>query len=115
VLAHAVLRPDGRRNSLSIGGPLAFVGFYSYSIYLWHLPVATWLPMIVRRLPVQLTPGTVQLLYVCASVAVGVAMATLIELPLLALRERWFPSRSVPIQPTPVYSVPSGRTSAVSL
>jgi peptidoglycan/LPS O-acetylase OafA/YrhL len=64
---------------------LAYVGFYSYSIYLWHLPFLALLGSLLghRTLAVPL--------FYAGSIVVGVAMAKLVELPALRLRERWFP------------------------
>jgi peptidoglycan/LPS O-acetylase OafA/YrhL len=65
---------------------LAFVGFYSYSIYLWHLPFLA----VVRNAFGDRAPGVA--LFYAGSVALGVLMARLVELPLLRLREHWLPA-----------------------
>jgi peptidoglycan/LPS O-acetylase OafA/YrhL len=65
--------------------PLAKIGYYSYSIYLWH-------GFACRLLPHGTLPGV--LLCVGAAVLVGVAMAKLIEYPMLTLRDRVLPSGS---------------------
>ncbi len=74
--------------------PLAAIGVYSYSIYLWHLPVlrlgVPFTEMAVGRLGF----GVRAVLYLAGSLVVGVAMAKLVEVPSLRLRERWFPPRS---------------------
>ena len=80
----------------TVGSALAKVGAYSYSIYLWHVPVRRIVAVIVHRAlesgpSAPLVEGC---LYVTASVAVGVAMAKLIEVPCLALRDAIFPSRT---------------------
>ncbi len=67
---------------------LAAVGYYSYSIYLWHGVVAfSW---FAHR------PTTFLwfIAYLAACVVLGVFMACLIETPMLELRDRLFPSRS---------------------
>jgi peptidoglycan/LPS O-acetylase OafA/YrhL len=69
---------------------VAGVGAHSYSIYLWHMPVLVW---GVPRLG-DVSYPLMALVYVAASVAVGVGMARLVELPALRLRDRWFPSRA---------------------
>lgn len=79
---------------------LAFIGFYSYSIYLWHINsvrnridqwvyerLGAWLPAEPRWLATTL-------LSVGGAVLVGVAMAKLIEQPCLRLRDRLFPGRA---------------------
>ena len=88
-----------------LAGLLAWVGGYSYSIYLWHLVVGTLGLSVFRR---AYTEGASRLggllppqphyllefaLYVAASVGVGVLMAKLVEVPVLRLRDRYFPAR----------------------
>jgi peptidoglycan/LPS O-acetylase OafA/YrhL len=61
--------------------PVARLGYYSYSIYLWH----SW--------ACRLLPRTTLWEYVLAFVAAivpGIIMSHLIEIPLLALRDRLF-------------------------
>lgn len=75
----------------------AALGAYSYSIYLWHMPVHQWLvPTALTAFPSswQGNWALYLVLYVTGSCLIGVAMAKLIEVPVLAIRERWFPSRS---------------------
>jgi len=67
---------------------LAYVGFYSYSIYLWHLPL-----LAVLRHSVGPRPLAVAAFY-AGSIVVGVAMARLVEIPALRLRERWVPAQA---------------------
>jgi peptidoglycan/LPS O-acetylase OafA/YrhL len=66
---------------------LAFIGSYSYTIYLFHMPVAHYL---VPALPFDrnVVFGT----YLTVSVGFGAVMAKLIERPVLRARERLFPS-----------------------
>ncbi len=79
------LHHPGRR------GALSWIGFYSYSIYLWHIPVERIL--LPALLPRDFPQAAAAMLYVAASVAIGVLAAWLVELPLLRLRDRLFPSR----------------------
>jgi peptidoglycan/LPS O-acetylase OafA/YrhL len=93
--------------SSASGSILARVGAYSYSIYLWHLVVASLGLTLIRRAYNQtyaiLSHGTIAqplhpllefAAYVIASVAVGIAMAKVVEMPVLRLRDRYFPGRS---------------------
>jgi len=74
---------------------LATLGAYSYSIYLWHMPVLVWgVPFVERALGVPLNFGVRLALYFGGSFCFGIVMAKLVEVPVLRLRDRWFPSRS---------------------
>jgi len=84
VLAAALTMP--RLLPSPLARPLAWIGFYSYSIYLWHLP---WLA--VCRASGFEEAGRA-LVYYAGSITIGVVLAKLVELPALRLRERWLPA-----------------------
>ena len=67
----------------------------SYSIYITHAVVLQALNMLMRRLPDSIQGLWPILLFLFASVSLvaGVAFYKLIESPLLALREKYYPSR----------------------
>lgn len=82
---------------------LGAIGFYSYSIYLWHLDLG-FTPLHKLALwaaAAGWAPGVVWLvtmpLYVAVAVAGGVVMSRLLEMPSLALRDRLFPSFVKPV------------------
>jgi len=105
ILVSMLYPPEGSRlwgwffNSY-IARVIAFVGFYSYSIYLWHVDIGF---DVVGYL---LKHGTFRglresalwlltyLMYVLLSVVGGVVMGVIVERPALALRDRLYPSRS---------------------
>ena len=75
---------------------LAWIGSRSYSIYLWHLTagsLAIWLCATVLHQPAKSPLAFV--LYVTGSVLLGALMAWLVEIPVLRVRDRLFPSRSL--------------------
>jgi len=88
------IRLDGR--GIIVRG-LARLGVYSYTIYLCHRPLSfwcvgdltTWSP---ERIPI--VKDHVFLFYVVLSIAAGVIMAKLIELPVLRLRDRLLPAQA---------------------
>jgi peptidoglycan/LPS O-acetylase OafA/YrhL len=68
---------------------LAWLGTYSYSIYLWHMPVQAWSTIVLARTTGWLPPATLAwCLYFVEAIGAGVLMSLLIERPGLALRER---------------------------
>jgi peptidoglycan/LPS O-acetylase OafA/YrhL len=79
------------RNWLLAG--IATLGSYSYSVYLWHMPAKRILSLVRRRgwiswpYPVELA------LFFVLTFCLGIAMARLIEFPVLRLRDRFCPSR----------------------
>ena len=77
---------------------IAYVGSRSYSIYLWHLPLAFWGVAVVNHFfggfgSWWLYAG----FYLGGAVVVGIAMSELAEYPVIRLRDRMFPSRSNPL------------------
>jgi peptidoglycan/LPS O-acetylase OafA/YrhL len=80
---------------VALGRWLGRIGSYSYSIYLWHLPIE-----IVTRTIMEprgwlegtgwYTYGAV---YMIGSILWGIALYILVELPFMRMRDRWFPSK----------------------
>lgn len=82
---------------------LAKLGAYSYSIYLWHMALMYYAIPQLRDAGVSWQIRSA--IYLVGAFVIGIAMAKLLELPVLRIRDRWFPSRSGPIEakgmPTP--------------
>ncbi len=75
--------------------PVALIGVYSYSIYLWHVPMAQWGLVWLRGTFPEVATFPVQFLfYACGSLVAGIVLSKLIEMPILALRDQFFPSRN---------------------
>jgi peptidoglycan/LPS O-acetylase OafA/YrhL len=78
---------------VKIGNVAASVGRYSYSIYLWHWPVRSWGFALFHKVfhrPLASIFGFA--VYMSLSIFVGVLLSRLVEYPVLALRDRAFPS-----------------------
>jgi peptidoglycan/LPS O-acetylase OafA/YrhL len=96
----------GKLMGSSFGRLFAFVGFFSYPIYLWHIDAA--------RLPLQYFAERglfgaghlswrwilITVVYVVLATAAGVILGTLVEKPALAFRDRFFPSRAPALSQT---------------
>jgi peptidoglycan/LPS O-acetylase OafA/YrhL len=68
---------------------LAFLGAYSYSLYIWHVAVAKIANGKLASLPLPLKV----LAAYGAAIAVAVVMTLIIERPILAVRDRWIASK----------------------
>ncbi len=101
-----------RLPKLGIAALAAYIGKYSYSIYLWHIFITQHDQWFFRRL----WPGISGLWLFAANIvtqlAVGIALSLAIEWPMLNLRDRWFPSLQ-PSRPSPQSAAPSGAASPV--
>jgi peptidoglycan/LPS O-acetylase OafA/YrhL len=79
---------------------VAWIGCFSYSIYLWHLDLGRdpvrWLVShgFLFHLPPELRWSLAMLLFVCVASLAGALLGSLIEMPALALRNRLFPARA---------------------
>ena len=74
---------------LNLGGAL---GAASYSIYLWHMPVAIWGWPMAQKLPGMGSYPSYFVFYMVGSLAFGWMMSKVVEWPVLRLRDRFFPS-----------------------
>lgn len=76
-----------------LGTASAFVGVYSYSIYLWHVPFGSYAPGLLRRaLHIRMTGIEAFAFDILGGIALGILMARIIEFPVIRLRDRLFPA-----------------------
>lgn len=73
---------------------LSRVGVYSYSIYLWHMPVLSAISVLARKLPLLSNDSVASLTSGGLSVFVGILLGMIVEYPVLHFRDRLYPSRS---------------------
>ena len=100
---------------------LAGIGFFSYSIYLWHVPIAMAFGPLNHWLEeqhVQVNPYCLFVVYLLVSIVFGSAISKLLELPLLRFRDRVVPRRAklgMGADVEEAYDVRGERTSLVGL
>lgn len=72
---------------------ISFLGAHSYSVYLWHVVALALAQFLAVRIigPARFWPLYSPLAF-CLMWALGVGAAKLVEIPVLRLRDRWFPS-----------------------
>jgi peptidoglycan/LPS O-acetylase OafA/YrhL len=70
---------------------VAWLGLYSYGIYLWHVSVIAPIVFVSHRLPPYVAGAFLALAPPLAGAALGVLTTKAIEFPALALRDRLFP------------------------
>jgi peptidoglycan/LPS O-acetylase OafA/YrhL len=86
-------RPEPGRGTRAF----AQMGRYSYTIYLWHVPLAQLFAYFAGRWG-MVNQYVLHAIYFATTVALAVALSKLVELPALRLRERLFPRD---VQPAP--------------
>ena len=73
---------------------ISFVGFYSYSIYLWHILFGKHiLDALVKSTHINISTFLHFVLYVLFAVIPAILISEAIEKPFLILREKWFPKK----------------------
>jgi peptidoglycan/LPS O-acetylase OafA/YrhL len=82
--------PGGRKHG-ALYRFVAWIGLYSYGIYLWHISFTAPLSGIGNRLPNWLASLWIAMAPGAAGVIAGIFTTKFVELPMLKLRDRWFP------------------------
>lgn len=104
VMVHNTEASSSRIERNPITRAIAFIGVYSYPIYLWHMTFGQSLPKWFMRHSwlsgsSELRWIVVMGLYIFCSTLVGVLMGRIIERPALILRDRLFPARTTGVTP----------------
>lgn len=74
---------------------VSFIGSRSYSIYLWHMAMASWgIAFLKTNLEGYWNWYWYAGFYMAGSLLIGITMSAVVEYPLLRLRDRFYPSRS---------------------
>ena len=73
---------------------LAILGSYSYSIYLWHLPVISWGTSAMSKIFGELSYPLLFIISLLGSFIFGTLLSKLVEYPILLWRNHLFPSKS---------------------
>jgi peptidoglycan/LPS O-acetylase OafA/YrhL len=72
---------------------IAWIGLYSYGIYLWHVSVVSFIVSWARHLPIRLQPAWEALAAPEMGILLGIAFTKLVEFTALRLRDRLYPRR----------------------
>jgi peptidoglycan/LPS O-acetylase OafA/YrhL len=78
----------------AIGRPLAWLGTYSYTVYIAHAVIRRWpgADAAYRTLEASIGLWGMRAVYLAASVLAGVLLSHAVERPMLRARARWVPS-----------------------
>ncbi len=82
-------KPEAWMRGSFVAAGLAYLGKYSYSIYLWHLNAIGWSLIVARKLAGN-QPGALTIITVGMAVClgVGIVLSLAIESPIMAWRDR---------------------------
>lgn len=80
--------------------PFAYIGTFSYSIYLWNIPVQKFLTKAIIDRDANYNWFLYFAVYISATLIVGIGMSKIIEYPFLRIRNRYFPSQVAPLVQT---------------
>ncbi len=92
LLLLACLKSDFKNGALVRA--ISYVGAYSYSIYLWHLPFQYWVVPILTKLTGINNWFFFAGCYLAGSILFGILLSKIIEYPILRIRDRYFPPLS---------------------
>jgi peptidoglycan/LPS O-acetylase OafA/YrhL len=91
---------------------LAGMGVFSYTLYLWHVPMAQAFSSLAPRFA-HVNEYVLHAIYFTASIAVGILASKLVELPILKMRERLFPAPALGVDSRPSYAAETNSAAVV--
>ena len=80
---------EGKKRSLPYRF-IAWIGLYSYGIYLWHISVVSPVLGLTHRLPHWFTVPWQGIAPTVAGALLGILFTKLVEFPVLRLRDKFF-------------------------
>ena len=89
---------------------LAFIGGFSYSIYLWHVPLL----MALGATGILRKPYVGVIAFAAGSIVLGIVAAELFEIPAIKVRDKLFPRTSSSVQGVDTTSATSKAPSVLS-
>ena len=89
----------GRLTGTAAYRVMAWIGRYSYGIYLWHMSVRSPILALVRHLPASMQWYSLTGGQYLAAIVLGVMVTKAIEFPMLRLRDRLFPRGAAQLPP----------------
>ncbi|MGI8468858.1 MAG: acyltransferase family protein [Pyrinomonadaceae bacterium] len=89
-------------SKIPLTGFAAYLGTYSYSIYLWNIPLQNWFCKAIINLTGNDNWYFYAAVYFFGTFIVGIGTAKLVEYPFLKIRNRYFPTHGAA---SPVQSV----------
>ena len=87
-------RPNPTRRRPALYRLVAWIGVYSYGIYLWHVAVIAPSVIVGMHLPRGLAPAWCAVVPIAAGIGVGAVFTKLVELPALRVRDKLYPRRT---------------------
>ncbi len=94
ILLMLLYRPDPTRRRPALYRLVAWIGVYSYGIYLWHVAVIAPSVTVGGHLPRGLVSAWCAVVPIAAGIGVGAVFTKLVELPALRMRDKLYPRRT---------------------
>ncbi|MGU3360349.1 acyltransferase family protein [Methylobacterium sp. M6A4_1b] len=80
--------------------PLAYIGFISYPIYVWHISMTKLIAIGSAKLGLNLSETTILFGEYLGAIGLGAILTFALERPIIAWRDRYFPQSDTGLSPT---------------